>query len=295
MKKVLIFSLAYYPRYVSGAEAAIKEITDRIYDLEFHLITLRFNSTDTPEEKIGNVLVSRVGSGSYVGKVFFPILAALKARSLHRIRHFDTLWAVMTYMLLPTVLAKFIGVKVPHILTLQDGDPYEKVFGRVRIFLFISLIDYGFRAARVIQAISHYLAQWPARRGSSVPVVLIHNGANPRDLAERYSQEEVETLKRKLGKKPEDVYLVNTARLEYQKAQDIVIRALLMLPPHIKFLVVGGGSDEQMLKNLVRELGLEERVMFIGHVDRAQATLYRKVSDIFVATLKNSPLISYFK
>ena len=32
-QKILIFSLAYYPNFVSGAEAAVKEITDRIFSL----------------------------------------------------------------------------------------------------------------------------------------------------------------------------------------------------------------------------------------------------------------------
>ena len=41
MKRVLIFSLAYYP-HVGGAEIALKEITDEISDIEFHLITLNF-------------------------------------------------------------------------------------------------------------------------------------------------------------------------------------------------------------------------------------------------------------
>ena len=41
-KRVLIFSLAYAP-FVSGAELAVKEITDRINDLDFDLITLRFD------------------------------------------------------------------------------------------------------------------------------------------------------------------------------------------------------------------------------------------------------------
>ncbi len=56
MKKVLIFSLAYYP-HVGGAEVAIKEITDRIPDVEFYMITLRFSAQDAAEEKLGNILL----------------------------------------------------------------------------------------------------------------------------------------------------------------------------------------------------------------------------------------------
>lgn len=65
MKRVLIFSLAYYPRFVSGAEVAIEEITDRISptDIEFHMITLRFDRAEPPEELIGNVHVHHVGFG----------------------------------------------------------------------------------------------------------------------------------------------------------------------------------------------------------------------------------------
>lgn len=52
MKRILIFSLAYYPSHVSGAEAAIKEITDRIHpdDISFELITLLF-ATSAPRDR----------------------------------------------------------------------------------------------------------------------------------------------------------------------------------------------------------------------------------------------------
>ena len=41
-KRILIFSLAYYP-LVAGAEVAIKEITDRMPDTDFDMVTLRFS------------------------------------------------------------------------------------------------------------------------------------------------------------------------------------------------------------------------------------------------------------
>ncbi len=70
MKRILIFSLAYYP-HVGGAEVALKEITDRISDIEFHMITLNFGG-EPREEKIGNIFVHRVGnSASYLSKILF--------------------------------------------------------------------------------------------------------------------------------------------------------------------------------------------------------------------------------
>lgn len=297
MKKVLVFSLAYYPSFVSGAEAAVKEITDRIdpADIEFHLITLLFDTKALREERIGNTVVHRVGwGGAYLSKALFIPLAALKARSLDRKHRFDAVWSMMTYMLMPAAFARMLGVRAPRVLTLQDGDPYEKVFERWFIRPLVPVIDHGFRTTRIVQAISSYLATWPARRGYRGEVVLIPNGANPKDLHESVPREEVEALKQSLGKRPGDIWLVNTARLVHQKGNDTTMRALASLPERVKFLVVGGGPDEGMLKELAKELGLEDRVMFTGPVDRSEVTKHRLASDIFVGPSRSEGLGNAF-
>ncbi len=281
MKKILIFSLAYYPRHVSGAEIAIKEITDRIDDIEFHMVTLRFSSSDAREEKVGNVQVYRVGSSSYFSKIFFPIAAGIKARALHRSLKFNALWAMMTYMLLPVVTAKGLGVRVPHILTLQDGDPYEKVFGRLRILPFLPFLDYGFRTAAFVQTISTYLQKWPARRGYRGEVVLVPNGASE-ESALQYPQAEIDALKHALGKKDDRVLLLSIGRLVHQKAIDMVIRAVALLPEKVHLVIVGEGADRKALSVLAQELGVAQRIKFAGQVSREETAKYRHTCDIFV-------------
>ncbi|HEV7449595.1 MAG TPA: glycosyltransferase family 4 protein [Candidatus Paceibacterota bacterium] len=283
MKRVLIFSLAYYPRNIGGAEVAIKEITDRISPeaIAFDMITLRFDPKDLDVETMGHVRVYRVGGGGYLSKILFPVRAALSAYRLHSKNNYDLVWAMMTYMTLPVVLAKYLGVRVPHVVTLQDGDPYEKVFGRLRVMPFVPIIDRGLRSAKVIQAISTYLAGWPARRGVHTNVLVVPNGASVQSVQE-YPEHELNDLKTSLGKKDGDVFLVSVGRLEHQKAQDVCLRALSLLPPYVRYLMVGEGSERANLEALVKELGLEERVVFTGHVDRTMTAKYRKVSDIFV-------------
>ena len=297
MKRILIFSLAYYPNFVSGAEAAIKEITDRIdpKDIEFHMISLLFDKTQSRNEIIGNVNVHRVGwGGAYLSKILFIPLAALKALSLDKKHHFSALWAMMTYMLWPVVFSRIVGVRAPHILTLQDGDPYEKVFKRWFMLPVVPILDYGFRTAKMVQTISVFLAEWPRRRGYQGKVELIYNGANPRDIKDAVSVKEVDEMKKKLGKKSGDIFLVNTSRLVHQKAFDDIIRALVKLPKYIKLIAVGSGSLEKELKKLSEELGVSERVIFTGQVDRGVVTLYRRASDIFVAPSRSEGLGNAF-
>ena len=287
VKKILIFSLAYYPSHVSGAEAALKEITDRIdqNDYEFHLITHLFDKTAPRMEQIGNVTVYRVGfGGAYLSKILFVPLSALKARSLHKTLHFIGMWAMMTYMLMPVTLARIIGVKVPYVLTLQDGDPYDKVFERWFIKPTLPLIDKGFRDAKVIQVISEYLGTWPKKRGYKGEVIMIRNGANPKNFEQFYSNEVLEGVKNQLGKKTEEFYLLIAARLVCQKGIDAVIKALPLLPETVKFLIIGGGPDEQTLKDLTNELQLSSRVIFLGALERDDVPKYRNtvVADAFV-------------
>lgn len=308
VKKILIFSLAYYPNNVSGAEAAIKEITDRISpsDIEFHMVTLRYNSDLPKEEKIGSVHIHRIGitkknpTVEDLGKVpldlnkpLFQFLAPLKGLRLHHKHHFDAIWAMMAHSAgVPAAIFKVFHPKVPYVLTLQEGDPPEYIEKVMRPLW--PLFTRAFTSAEVVQPISTFLSDWAKRRGTKGHIELIHNGANPKDLSEEHSKENIEILKQKIGKKDGDIFLVNTARLVHQKANDDVIKALPMLPEHVHFLIVGSGPDEDMLKGLVKELNLSNRVMFTGQVDRGEVTMYRRMSDIFVCPSRSEGLGNAF-
>ncbi len=265
----------------------MKEITGRIEpeDIEFHVVTLLFDKTAPRKEQIDNTTVYRVGfGGAYLSKILFIPLAALKARSLHKEIKLDGMWAMMTYMTMPLMLAKWLGVGVPHVLTLQDGDPYDKVFERWFVRPLTPLIDAGIKGAAVIQVISEYLGTWPALRGYKGEVVMVRNGANPKNFTQFYSDEELEAVKKDLGKKDGEVYLFIAARMVYQKAMDDIIKSLTLLPANVKFVIAGQGTDEEMLRDLTKELELEDRVIFLGGLTRDEVPKYRNhiVSDIVV-------------
>lgn len=273
MKRILIFSLAYYP-HVGGAEVAIKEITDRIPEIEWHMITLRF-AGESRSERVGGVMVHRIGNGSsYLSKILFVPSAAFAYMKLNRQYRFDGVWAMMTYMLFPLVLLKFVGVRVPYALTLQDGDPFERVFKRWHIVPFVPLIRVGFRNARVVTALSTYLAAWARSVGYTKEVIIVPNGA---DVA-HFSK----STPRDIGRKEGDVWLVTSSRLVYKNAVDQVLRALPLLPPHIKFLILGTGPEESALRALAGELGITNRVQFEGYVSHDALPSYLHACDIFI-------------
>lgn len=296
MKKVLILSLAYYPKHIGGAEMAIKEITDRIphRDIEFHLICNRYDSTLPQIEQIGNVLVHRIGITTrdpsmadlrtwppHLNKLLFQFLAFWKARELHREYHYDGIWAMMAHSCgVPAGLFKTLFPQVTYVLTLQEGDPPEYIERKMRILG--PLFKRAFTKADVLQAISTFLADWGARRGFQGPVAVVPNAVNVQHFSHTIAPESLSAVREGLGKKEGDVFLVTTSRLVHKNGIDVVVKALSLLSPNVQFVIFGTGPDEEMLRDLAEKCGVAGRVHFRGQIDHTDMPQYLKACDIFI-------------
>lgn len=304
MKKVLIFSLAYYPKHVGGAEVAIKEITDRISpkDIEFHMICLRFDDTLPEVEQVGNVLVHRIGYVKHepdmsdlkkfplnLNKFMFQFDAVWKALQLHRTYTYDGIWAMMAHATgVPAGIFKTLKPKVSYLLTLQEGDPIDYI--KRKMLPLYPLFVRGFTKADSIQAISTYLGKWAQDMGFLGQVEIIPNAVDVKHFSQTNRESEQIALKQKLGKQnpsiysgqEESIFLITTSRLVKKNAVDDVIKALVYLPENIHFLILGIGPDEAILRELVKEKRVGERVHFIGQVNKNELPGYLFASDIFI-------------
>ena len=296
MKKILVFSLAYYPKFVGGAEVSIKEITDRLSreKYEFHMVTLRFDSLLPKSEKIGNVMVHRIGFSKQnptisdlkkyplkLNKPLFQFIAFFAAARLHYKYSFDGIWAMMAHSTgIPAALFKTFFPKVKYLLTLQEGDPISYI---MKIMSPVSpLFKRAFIKADIVQAISTFLGSWARDMKFQGTLEIIPNAVNAKHFAQIYSERELALLKETLGKKEGDIFIITTSRLVTKNAIDDVIRALPLLSRNIKFLILGVGPDEVLLRSLSEELGVANRVSFLGQVDHKDMPKYLKISNIFV-------------
>jgi len=289
VKKVLIFSLVYYPRVIGGAEVAIKEITDRISsdDIEFDMITLRKHGNAC--EKIGNVNVYRVGLPWFgtntkssnifpLSKLLFPFFAFIKALQLQRINKYDATWAMMaSYAGFAAYLFKKVYKDIPFILSLQEGDNFERREG-----VFGTLFKKIFASADFIQVISVFLKDWAIHMGAKCPIEIVPNAVDLELFSKRKSDADLNALKERLGKQQEDIFLITTSRLVMKNATGDVIDALTFLPSNVKFLILGTGYQEVELREKVKAKKLENRVTFLGYVEHKDMPQYLHISDIFI-------------
>ncbi len=295
-RKILIFSLDYYPGEVGGAEVALKEITDRVAtdEYEFHLLTLHYDKSMKAIEQLGNVLVHRIGFGwknptiddrksfpLHLNKHLFQFYAPIKAAWLHKKYHYDGIWAMMAHSTgVPAVLFKIFHPRVKYVLTLQEGEPPEYIENLMSIVW--PLFKRAFTKADNIQVISNFLGSWAKKMGYKGEPVLVPNAVNVKHFSQTYSEADLDQIKLELNKNPGDTFLVTTSRMVNKNALDDVIKALPLLPDSVKFLIYGGGPEKDKLMKLAEELKVEERVRFMGVLEHKVLPKYLKASDIFI-------------
>lgn len=275
-KKVLIFSTSYIPD-VAGAEVAVEEITNRVKGYEWHLVCFPDTKGLQKEEKIGNVFVYRVSGPKFL----YPLTAFLKGVSLNKVNNFDFVWSIMaTYAGFAGLFFKLFFPQKKFLLSLQEGDELSlmkrKAWFVYPIFMMI------FRFADKIQALSEFLAVYGREMGHKNSISIISNGVDLKKFQKKISQKEKNVLLQTLDKKDDDFYIITVSRLVYKNAIDDVIRALTYLPNNVKFLILGIGKERQNLKKLAVDLGVRDRVNFIGFVKHDDLPLFFSVSDIFI-------------
>jgi glycosyltransferase involved in cell wall biosynthesis len=91
-----------------------------------------------------------------------------------------------------------------------------------------------------------------------------------------------EEVRAGLGVLPGQELLVTVARLAPQKALDVLLRVMMLLPDHIHLAVVGSGPLEARLKRFAQASGLADRVTFLGHRPAPQDEV--AAADLFCLT-----------
>jgi glycosyltransferase involved in cell wall biosynthesis len=262
MKKIVILS-AFLSPLRSGAEACAEEVPLALADQYYFTIVTARMRRDLPKKGLlqDKIPVIRVGFGCTFDKWLFPFLAPLAVRKIKP----DVVHAILeTFAGLALVFCK----APKKILTCQTTN---------RSFLKGFIV----RSAHQVTCISRALAE-TIQDLKCKSVLLISNGINASELAD---------ARLKYDRIPGSVLFVG--RLESMKGIDTLLQAVAKIPgAHLR--IAGDGSQKKLLLKITTELGISDRVEFLGYIPSDALAVHYAQAEVFCGLSRSEALGNVF-
>ncbi|MBI4692186.1 MAG: glycosyltransferase family 4 protein [Candidatus Terrybacteria bacterium] len=279
----IILATPLYPPEIGGPATYVKELCEQISGK--HKIIIVAYADDAIAQS-GAELIAVSKKQPLIVRLFKYFFALWKAS-----RGADLIYVQSAVASgLPTAIAAMFR-KIPFVVKFVGDEAWERAVqfrqtkkqleeflqkpeGGLKVKIIMAVEKFVLNRASIVTTPSFYLKETIIRAYGLKPerVIINYNAADEKEKNET-------TEKRSLFQ------VLTTARLVPHKGIDGIIRAVAILKsrlPEIKFFVAGDGPEEENLKKLTKELGVENNVVFVGRVTRLETWKLRKQSSVYV-------------
>ena len=259
-------------------------------DIIRHIDTDRFRIYVAYKPELGKWGKHEIDSIRITGSQIIP----LQGKWLFDLRGYIDLWGILRKekidilhcwdeLGIPAkIIGKLAGVKIvqefasaPPILT-RDMSPIVYFANKIT-----SLLDDGFVACSN-EVLKEYKNTKPVFFNNKI-LSVVHNCVEVPDFNE--SKSNLIGLRKQYGLKDQELVLTNIGHFNRQKAQSDLLHSFKIVVEkmsNVRLILVGWGPLEKDLKNQTKALGLENRVIFTGRLNRSQVFEVLSITDLFV-------------
>lgn len=238
---------------IGGAEKLIIDSVPLYQNKTISMDVLCLSNTRTPFwenlEKSSNSKVTGLTSGSiYNPYLIFKIIPYLKKYDIIHLHLFPTLYWV--------VIAKWISFSNVKLIYTEHSTN-----NRRRDLLLFKLIDriiYN-KLDKIVCITVGVKNNLEKHLKFKKNISVVNNGIDIKKFNSASKKEDFDFFKK------EDFKLIQVSSFRKQKDQATLIRSLKLLPENVKLILVGQGALIDQNKDLVIELSLQERVVFLGN------------------------------
>lgn len=285
----ILFLNYEYPPLGGGAANATAYLLDefsRMPDVSVELVTSSIDA-EYRRESIGeNIVIHRLPIGKNAKNLHFQSLkdliiysfkAYFFARKLMKREKYDMAQAFFTVPsgAVAWKLRREFGI--PYIVSLRGSDVpgYSDRFGFLYPFL-RPVARAIWRHATAVVSSSQGLKELALRTSPRQGIGIVPNGVDVKHFvpASEKRVQSARTLRLTLG----------ASRVTDRKGIQYLIEAIDSLKSEYVFLltVIGEGNAKAHLERMVRDLGLESRINFVGRIPREETLPYYQEADVFV-------------
>lgn len=292
MKTPRILLINYeYPPLGGGAGTATAGIARALSELGCDVVVLTSRYRDLParESVYGFTIVRvpvlrrRVDRATPLQMLTFVASAAVALLPLTRRWRPDVSIAFFTIPSGPVAWLLRVLRGVPYIVSLRGGDvpgfewaPEARTYHR----LTAPVLRFLWRRAYAVVANSRGLAELAQQSTPELPIQVVPNGVQlPAKLAQPLSPTQPPRL-------------LTMGRLTQQKGIDVLFRAMTQLRDvDFGLDIAGDGPDRALLERMAQELGLADRVRFLGWVprERLPETFAKAAAFVLASRIEGMP------
>jgi len=198
----------------------------------------------------------------------------------------------------PPILARLFGV--PYVIEkngIMEDEFRSRGFSEIVIKILRLAEEINFRLSDKIVCVTEGIKREIVRRYkvNEGKLVVIPNGAN----IELFRPLDKHECRRKLGLEEGAFYIGFVGSFAPWQGLDILIEAAKQVKKQgyfqIKYILVGSGERESIIRKSVREYGLEQEILFSGRVAYGQVVYYINACDITVAPFTKERIASPLK
>lgn len=274
---VLQVSKWYLP-YKGGIETVVQQIVDGLKDKSnrnFRVLACNHESSIAHKsDHVGDVRVERVPA---VGAIFStPIAPTFPAAYAREVQKPDVVHVHSPFPLVE-LLDPWLHYDARLVITLHSV-PTQTKWTMLDPLYQATLSRFVENAHRVVTTSEAMIDAVPFLRRNRKRCEIIPPAADvlKRDVDEReqmHLQQEIETDDKKV--------ILFVGRLVYYKGVDVLLRAMANVEDAV-LVVVGKGPEREALQELTSELGITDRVRFLGFVSEDDLPVYYSIADLFV-------------
>ncbi len=263
--------------HLGGAQEILVELARRLSPQKFSQTLVRLHGENSYAHRLPG---ERILTWSLVSKKYH-ILAMIWRLYRHLRQHtYDIVhFHLQVSTLLGVVIARLCGIS-NIVVTIYASKSQSPAWVFIMYALLMPFVD-------VFVGLTNHqlsgLTQYPFAQPflKRTKTMLIPVGLGLTAIDESLAQQS--TIRQELNIPFDSPLILNVARFRYQKGQDYLLRAMVLVVkeiPDAHCILVGHGPELQHLKELTRELHLEDHVFFL--VSRSDLVNFFNAADLFV-------------
>ncbi|MEK7580995.1 MAG: glycosyltransferase family 4 protein [Patescibacteria group bacterium] len=260
--KVAVIIDTWFP-FVGGGQINAWEISKRLAHKGQDVEIITRNCGKDSLQSIKNLKVAKLGPKSKTGNNFSKIIFIFRAFFYVHKRDFDLVHA---HAFFPGITARLVTVfkGTPSIFTVHGTSLNTKLNGLASRLVENFILTKILYSAQITVSRDFYKI-----KNVNKNIIFIPNGAYIKNYNSNTQKEN----------------LLCAARLHPQKNLDNLIKAFKIIErkyPHIKLQIAGDGPQKKYLQELVKNLNLNNKVKFLGLLDKKSLNKLYSTSKLFI-------------